>query len=234
MGPLLPGPEKRTFFCASPFSPPPFLVLAENRAADGSASVSVRNGMERRLRLSDNGDRSFPLRDANVGIPYSLSARPPFPIMTPSFARSLLLVPMLAAGLALSGCSPVKINGSYRTDDNQICLVVPRHVQPDVHEKLVELLRKKEFEVREYPADTSPGVCRQTLLYAWDTEQYYLPAYVKQHAINLDLYVEGQKYANASFDPRRLYTPQVKFIPFSRYLARVLDRLFPGRQLIGA
>lgn len=146
-----------------------------------------------------------------------------------------LLLPLaLSASLLLSGCSPVRVNGSYRTADDQLCLVVPRHVQPDIHEKLVELLRKKNFDVIEYPSDTKPGVCRQTLIYSWDTEQYYLPAYVKQHAINLDLYVEGRKFANASFDPRRLYTPQTKFIRFSRYLARVLDRLFPGRTQIGA
>lgn len=145
-----------------------------------------------------------------------------------------LLLPLaLSASLLLSGCSPVRVNGSYRTADDQLCLVVPRHVQPDIHEKLVELLRKKNFDVIEYPSDTKPGVCRQTLIYSWDTEQYYLPAYVKQHAINLDLYVEGRKFANASFDPRRLYTPQTKFIRFSRYLARVLDRLFPAARRSG-
>lgn len=150
-----------------------------------------------------------------------------------SVCRSLVLS-VCALTLLLSGCSPIRVNGSYRTQEDQLCLVVPRHVQPDIHEKLVELLKKKDFNVLEYPADTNPGVCRQTLVYNWDTEQYYLPAYVKQHAINLDLYVDGRKFANASFDPRRLYTPQTKFIKFSRYLARVLDRLFPGRPLIGA
>ena len=104
-----------------------------------------------------------------------------------------LFLPLaLSASLLVSGCSPVRVNGSYRTADDQLCLVVPRHVQPDIHEKLVELLRKKNFDVIEYPSDTKPGVCRQTLIYSWDTEQYYLPAYVKQHAINLDLYVEGR------------------------------------------
>lgn len=40
-----------------------------------------------------------------------------------------LLLPLaLSASLLLSGCSPVRVNGSYRTADDQLCLVVPRHV----------------------------------------------------------------------------------------------------------
>ena len=148
--------------------------------------------------------------------------------------RALMPVALLVA-VGLGGCSVVHVNGSMRTTERTICVVEPGLVEPEVHEVLLELLKKKRFDVRTLPRDAAPGACRLTLVYSWRKEQYYLPALVKQFAISLDLYVDGEKYANASFDPlRNLVSPHVKFIPFSRYLARVLDRLFPGRPVIGA
>lgn len=148
--------------------------------------------------------------------------------------RALMPVALLVA-VGLGGCSVVHVNGSMRTTERTICVVEPGLVEPEVHEVLLELLKKKRFDVRTLPSDAAPGACRLTLVYSWRKEQYYLPALVKQFAISLDLYVDGEKYANASFDPlRNLVSPHVKFIPFSRYLARVLDRLFPGRPVIGA
>lgn len=150
-------------------------------------------------------------------------------------------VPALAISLAVfglsltgTGCSVVRINGSYPTADDELCLVRPNPFNDEINRILEWQLERKDFHVRSYPHGTAPGVCRQTLVYTWAKEQYYLPAYVKQYAINLDLYIEGRKFANASFDPtRNLISPQVKYIPFSRYLARTLDRLFPGRNPIG-
>ena len=100
---------------------------------------------------------------------------------------------------------------------------------------LITLLGRKGFQVRELAPGTPPGACRQTLVYAWRKEQYWLPAVVKQYGIDMDLYVDGQYRANASFEPtRNLVSPHVKFVRFTRYLGRVLDRLFPGRPEVGA
>ncbi|EJX03351.1 hypothetical protein EVA_08545 [gut metagenome] len=104
----------------------------------------------------------------------------------------------------------------------------------EVHRTLIDRLEAKHFRVVDMPPGTPPSACRQTLLYVWSREQYYLPAVVKQYGIEMRLYVNGEYRAHASFDPtRNLVSPQVKYIPFSRYLARTLDRLFPGRPLIG-
>lgn len=143
----------------------------------------------------------------------------------------------LLSGMILltSGCSVVRINGSLETKEDALCVVAPEPINSEIHGTLLKLLRQKGFVVQELPHDAPPGRCPRTLVYTWAKEQYYLPAYVKQYAINLDLYVEGQKYANASFDPtRNLVSPHVRYVRFSRYLARVLDRLFPGRKVIGA
>ena len=118
-----------------------------------------------------------------------------------------------ATGIAfsLSGCSVVHINGSLRTTDDGICVVRPEKVTDRVHDMLIKLLDKKGFAVVELPPGADPGACPQT-----------------------DLYVNGEKYANASFDPsRNLVSTHSRYIPFSRYLARMLDRLFPGRTEIG-
>ena len=155
----------------------------------------------------------------------------------PRFVRipRIVLGAVVPVVLLVAGCSVVHVNGSMRTSERTVCVVEPGLVEPEVHDVLVELLKEKRFEVRTLPHDAAPGACRLTLVYSWRKEQYYLPALVKQFAISLDLYVDGEKYANASFDPlRNLVSPHVKFIPFSRYLARVLDRLFPGRPVIGA
>ena len=65
-------------------------------------------------------------------------------------------------------------------------------------------------------------------------EQYYIPALVKQYPVAFDFYESGVKVANASFDPtRNLISPHVKFVRSSRYWARTLDKLFPGRPLVG-
>lgn len=140
-----------------------------------------------------------------------------------------------AMAFLTTGCSVVRINGSLETKENALCVVAPKPINSEVHGTLLKLLGKKGFVVQELPHGAAPGRCPRTLVYTWAKEQYYLPAYVKQYAINLDLYVEGEKYANASFDPtRNLVSPHVRFVRFSRYLARVLDRLFPGRKVIGA
>lgn len=139
-----------------------------------------------------------------------------------------------ASAVPLSGCSVVHINGSLRTTDDGICVVRPEKVTDRVHDTLLKLLDRKGFAVVELPTGTDPGVCPQTIVYNWAGEQYYLPALVKQYAINIDLYVNGEKYANASFDPsRNLISTHSRYIRFSRYLARILDRLFPGRPEIG-
>lgn len=139
-----------------------------------------------------------------------------------------------AASLLLSGCSVVHINGSWRTKNDSICVIRPAVVEPAVHGTLVKLLAKKGFKVTELKHGAAPEACQQTILYTWAREQYYLPTWVTQYAINLDLFVAGEKVANASFDPTRNLSPHVKYVRFSRYLARTLDRLFPGRPLIGA
>lgn len=137
--------------------------------------------------------------------------------------------------LAASGCSVVRVNGSLATQENALCVTAPAVKNPEVHGTLVKLLKKKGFDVKELAHGTPPGRCAHTLVYAWAREQYYIPAYVKQYAINIDVYVKGDKYANASFDPmRNLVSTHVRYVRFSRYLARVLDRLFPGRLEIGA
>ena len=134
---------------------------------------------------------------------------------------------------SMLGCSVVHIAGTYQTQDDLLCVVPPEIDSLEVHRTLVERLRAKEFKVIEKPAGTPPSACRQTLLYVWSRKQYYVPAVVKQYGISLRVYVDGQYRANASFDPtRNLISPQVKYIPFSRYLARALDHLFPGRPLI--
>ena len=145
-----------------------------------------------------------------------------------------LAVTVFGLSTVLSGCSVVHINGSLRTNDDGICVVRPAKVTDRVHDMLLKLLDKKGFAVRELPHGTDPGVCPQTIVYNWAGEQYYIPALVKQYAINIDLYVNGEKYANASFDPsRNLVSTHSRYIRFSRYLARILDRLFPGREEIG-
>ncbi|MGN1149497.1 MAG: hypothetical protein ACI4SY_02190 [Sutterella sp.] len=140
---------------------------------------------------------------------------------------------LLAGGLA--GCSVVQINGTHRTDDDVLCVVSAEPRSEEVHAALIALLGRKGFQVRELASGTPPAVCRQTLVYAWRKEQYWLPAVVKQYGIDMDLYVDGQYRANASFEPtRNLVSPHVKFVRFTRYLGRVLDRLFPGRPEVGA
>lgn len=167
--------------------------------------------------------------------PRGLRARRPRFARIPRILLGGIVPVLLLASLGLTGCSVVHVNGSMRTSEQTICVVEPGLIEPEVHDVLVDLLKKKRFDVRTLPHDAAPGACRLTLVYTWRKEQYYLPALVKQFAISLDLYVDGEKYANASFDPlRNLVSPHVKFIPFSRYLARVLDRLFPGRPVIGA
>lgn len=144
------------------------------------------------------------------------------------FALCALILP------GMIGCSVVHVAGTYRTSDDILCVVPPALDSLEVHRTLVDRLQAKNFKVIEKPAGTSPSACRQTLTYVWSREQYYLPAVVKQYGIDMRVYVDGRFRANASFDPtRNLVSPQVKYIPFSRYLARTLDNLFPGRPLIG-
>lgn len=141
----------------------------------------------------------------------------------------------LAASLMLSGCSVVNINGTHRTDDNVLCVVPPEWDNDEIRKPLLELLTKKHFVVTVLAPGTAPSACRQTLVYAWRREQYWLPAVVKQYGIDMNLYVDGEYRANASFEPtRNLLSPHVKYIRFTRYLARVLDRFFPGRPQVGA
>lgn len=135
----------------------------------------------------------------------------------------------------INGCSVVQIAGTYQTNNDILCVVPPEIDSLEVHKTLISRLQAKNFRVIEKPAGTSPVACQQVLYYVWSREQYYIPAVVKQYGIDMRLYVDGQYRANASFDPtRNLISPQVKYIPFSRYLARMLDRLFPGRPLIGS
>lgn len=136
---------------------------------------------------------------------------------------------------SMLGCSVVHIAGTYQTKDDLLCVVPPGIDSLEVHRILVDRLQAKRFKVIEKPAGTSPSACRQTLFYVWSREQYYIPTVIKQYGISMRLYVDGQYRANASFDPtRNVISPQVKYIPFSRYLARTLDKLFPGRPLIGS
>ena len=148
--------------------------------------------------------------------------------------RFLLTAAPAVLAVALAGCSVVQINGTHRTDDDVLCVVPPEYRTAEVHDALITLLGRKGFQVRELAPGTPPGACRQTLVYAWRKEQYWLPAVVKQYGIDMDLYVDGQYRANASFEPsRNLVSPHVKFVRFTRYLGRVLDRLFPGRPAVG-
>ena len=141
---------------------------------------------------------------------------------------------LLTAALLMSGCSVVNVNGTISTADNDLCVVPPEGKEPGMHALLLKLLREKRFDVRELPAHTPPSACRQTLVYRWGLEQYYVPALVKQYPVAFDFYLGGEKTANASFDPSRSpISPHVKFVRSSRYWARTLDRLFPGRPLVG-
>lgn len=152
----------------------------------------------------------------------------------PVFKRAVLIAAGLAAAALLAGCSVVQVNGSWSTADDQLCLLGPGQRDPQLHALLKKLLRAKHFEVTDLPAGTKPAACRQTLAYRWGVEQYYLPAVVKQYPVAFDFYLGGEKIANASFDPtRNLISPHVKFVRSSRYWARALDRLFPGRPRIG-
>ncbi|MDO5530961.1 hypothetical protein [Sutterella sp.] len=144
--------------------------------------------------------------------------------------RPIRLLPLAAVLGLVAGCSVVNINGSWRTDDNALCLIGPERKDSAMHAALLRFLKRKNFDVTELPAGTPPGVCRQTLVYRWGLEQYYLPALVKQYPVSFDFYLGGDKYANASYDPtRNLISPHVKFVPSAGYWARALDRLFPGR-----
>ena len=145
----------------------------------------------------------------------------------------LLILLSLSVFLA-GGCSVVSVNGTIKTDDDALCLVGPEQKEPGMHALLLKLLEKKHFDVKELPAHTPPSACRQTLVYRWGLEQYYIPALVKQYPVAFDFYLGGEKAAAASFDPsRNLISPHVKFVRSSRYWARTLDRLFPGRPLVG-
>ena len=112
--------------------------------------------------------------------------------------------------------------------------MMPQIADPALHKLLKDLLARKRFKVTELAPGTAPNVCRQTLVYRWGVEQYYIPALVKQYPVAFDFYESGVKVANASFDPtRNLISPHVKFVRSSRYWARTLDKLFPGRPLVG-
>ena len=78
--------------------------------------------------------------------------------------RALMPVALLVA-VGLGGCSVVHVNGSMRTTERTICVVEPGLVEPEVHEVLLELLKKKRFDVRTLPRDAAPGACRLTLVY---------------------------------------------------------------------
>lgn len=169
-----------------------------------------------------------------------MSATPSDTFVIASRARrvrsaGLLLCALIAPAMLAGGCSVVRINGSQRTDNNSLCLVQPSMMQPEMHGLLLKLLKRKRFQVTELAPGTKPGVCRQTLVYNWGVEQYYIPALVKQYPVNFDYYVMGEKIANASFDPtRNMISPHVKYVRSSRYWARILDRLFPGRPAVGS
>lgn len=142
---------------------------------------------------------------------------------------------LLAGSIAASGCSVVRVNGSDRTAEDKLCLVQPKIIQKEMHKVLLGLLKRKNFEVTELAPGTPPGVCRQTLVYRWGLEQYYIPALVKQYPVSFDFYRSGEKVANASFDPtRNLISPHVRYVRSSRYWARTLDRLFPARPKVGS
>ena len=87
---------------------------------------------------------------------------------------------LLMAVLLLNGCSVVNVNGTISTADNELCVVPPEGKEPGMHALLLKLLRQKRFDVRELPAHTPPSACRQTLVYRWGLEQYYVPALVKR------------------------------------------------------
>ena len=141
----------------------------------------------------------------------------------------------LSSILLLSGCSVVRVNGTERTADDSLCLVRPKIADPKMHGLLKDLLARKHFQVKELEPGTSPGTCRQTLVYRWGVEQYYIPALVKQYPVDFDFYEWGEKKASVSFDPtRNLISPHVKYVRSSRYWARALDKLFPGRPLVGS
>ena len=108
-----------------------------------------------------------------------------------------------AALLMISGCSVVQVNGTERTADDALCLVRPQIADPALHKLLKDLLARKRFKVTELAPGTSPNVCRQTLVYRWGVEQYYIPALVKQYPVAFDFYESGVKVANASFDSAR-------------------------------
>lgn len=149
-----------------------------------------------------------------------------------ALVSSLILASISA--FMLSGCSVVNINGSLRTTDDEICVVPPEWDNDDVHASLVQKLTQKGFHVTEKPAGTPPGACRQTIVYQWMRQRYWVPAVVKQYGIDMRLYVDGAYRANASFNPNRnLVSPHVRFVRFERYLGRTLDRFFPGRPLVG-
>ena len=83
-----------------------------------------------------------------------------------------------AALLMISGCSVVQVNGTERTADDALCLVRPQIADPALHKLLKDLLARKRFKVTELAPGTAPNVCRQTLVYRWGVEQYYIPALV--------------------------------------------------------
>lgn len=152
----------------------------------------------------------------------------------PVSQRAALLAAGFCVAALLAGCSVVHVNGSWTTPDDKLCLLGPNQRDPQLHALLKRLLRAKRFEVMDLPAGAKPAACRQTLVYRWGVEQYYVPAVVKQYPAAFDFYLGGEKIANASFDPtRNLISPHVKFVRSSRYWARALDRLFPGRPQIG-
>lgn len=195
-------------------------------------------------KMLDSFSQFFLFRPVRTMLPRFENLRLPSACVPPDGTREKRLRRVFAAlsasaattGIAfsLSGCSVVHINGSLRTTDDGICVVRPEKVTDRVHDMLIKLLDKKGFAVVELSQGADPGACPQTIVYNWAGEQYYVPALVKQYAINIDLYVNGEKYANASFDPsRNLVSTHSRYIPFSRYLARMLDRLFPGRTEIG-
>ena len=103
-----------------------------------------------------------------------------------------------AALLMISGCSVVQVNGTERTADDALCLVRPQIADPALHKLLKDLLARKRFKVTELAPGTAPNVCRQTLVYRWGVEQYYIPALVKQYPVAFDFYESGVKVANAS------------------------------------
>ena len=86
-----------------------------------------------------------------------------------------LVLSLAVFGLSLTGtgCSVVRINGSYPTADDELCLVRPNPFNDEINRILEWQLERKDFHVRSYPHGTAPGVCRQTLVYTWAKEQAF-------------------------------------------------------------